>query len=204
MDINILSVSFVGVFNTPLSMIPQLDSNFCKNIFHNPDMTISGYGPTGFMVKHKILPVPSILINPAKVIITANNLDDIYAYVRSISEQLPKMRFGAYGLNSEMEWRSDTNADEWLSSHFIKNNKRIGVSFNKCSHLNLTFDISEKELLNIGFEPRIGVSKGVFASVNHHNEYSMVGFPSQDTLKREFERSFLIVNKQISKLVEDE
>ena len=204
MEVNVLSISFVGVFKVPLSMIPQLDANFCKDIFHNPDMTISGYGPAGFVVKHKILPVPSIHINPTKVVIIANNLEDLFDYIKAVSAQLPDVHFGAYGLNSEVEWRCDCNADEWLSSHFIKESKRIGTSFNKCTHLNLTYDISNKELLNIGLEPRVGCQNGVFASINHHNEYPICGFPKQSKLASEFERSFKTVNYHITKLTSDE
>lgn len=201
MDINILSVSFVGVFSTPLTMIPQLDTEFCQNVFHNPEMTISGYTPAGFLVKHKTFPVPSILINPAKIVIIANNLNDLLNLVSAVATQLENPYFASYGLNSEIEWRCKENAEDWLNLNFIQQNKRLGKITNKCRKVNLIFDVTDKESLNIDFEPRMGVENGVFASVNHHHDYPMTGFPNQELLNNEFSNSLKVVAQHITNLV---
>lgn len=205
MTLNELTISFVGVFRTPQAMIPQLSSEFCRNIFHNPELTMSGITPIGFVVKHKLQPVPMISISSDKFVIMAKTTDELFSYIESIKAQVPVYEFGSYGLNRDFEYLGvGQSAADWISSRFIKDRFRIGKNVNCSSRLNLMFDTGENEFLNIDVEPRVGIQDGLFLSVNHHNNCPMPGFPDRDRLRMLFNRSEQLIVQELKVLFEDE
>lgn len=205
MTLNELTISFVGVFRTPQTMIPQLSSEFCRNIFHNPELTMSGITPVGFVVKHKLQPVPMISISTDKFVIMAKTKDELFPYIESIKTQVPVYEFGSYGLNRDFEYLGiGQSAVDWISSRFIKERFRIGSSVNCCNRLNLMFDTGENEFLNIDIEPRVGIQDGLFLSVNHHNNCPLRGFPDRDRLQTLYDRSKQLILHKLGILFENE
>ena len=188
---NRIAVSFVGVFKVPQIMIPQLDSNFCKNIFGIPESTIASITPTGFIIKHKVYSTPVVAITPQKIIVGAKDLEKLEKYIVALKEKLPEYDFAAYGLNQELEWLDlPMSANKWMFQRFIQPKFALnGEDQAFCGKLNLQYVISDKERLLLDFEPRNNVDNGLFLSVNHHNQYLISGFPNVDKLKELFARS---------------
>lgn len=200
---NRITVSFVGVFKVPQTMIPQLDSNFCKNIFGIPESTIASITPAGFIIKHKVYSVPAIAITPQKIIVGAQNLEDLEKYIVALKEKLPEYDFAAYGLNQELEWLNlPMSANRWMFQHFIQPKFVLNDKDKEfCGKLNLQYVISDKERLLLDFEPRNNVDNGLFLSVNHHNQYLISGFPNVDKLKELFARSEALLSSYLEMLV---
>lgn len=201
---NLLTISFVGVFKTPQTMIQPLNANFCRDVFHNPGSTVSGFSPAGFVVKHRTLPAPSISITPEKLIVMATSQNNLFEYINSLRTQIPEYEFIAYGLNRDIESLDiSQNEDicDWMCRHFIKQQFCYGNRVNRTSKLNLLFDIDDNELVNIDMEPRVGVKNGLFLSVNHHNNYQIKGLPEQSVLSSLYRDSTEKVNKVINELL---
>lgn len=207
MDINLLTISFVGVFKTPLPMIQQLDPEFCRNIFHSPENTVSGFTPAaGFVIRLNTAPAPLINISLDKFIIVARNIDELFEYIEAIRPVVPEYEYQAYGLNRDIECLNvpTHNISIWMHEHFIQNKYKIGSRFNACSRFNLQFDVEEHEILNLDFEPRAGVANGLFVAVNHHNVYPIIGFPPLEELQKLYNSSEEKVNNYLKIVCQDE
>ena len=202
MKANRISISFVGVFSKIQMMIPQLNSDFCQNIFEEPDSTLSALTPTGFVIKHREKVSPAIAITPQKVIVSAVDLDKLVRYVGKLQSELKKYEFAAYGLNQEIEWIDlDRSAKEWLLNQFIREDLKIENKPAVCGKLNLQYIINDKEQLFLDFEPRINVDNGIFGSINHHNQYPIFGFPNEKKLRELFMDSEKLVNSYLDALI---
>lgn len=206
MDINLLTISFVGVFKTPQAMIQQLDPEFCRNIFHSPENTISGFTPAGFVIKINTAPAPTINIASDKFIIVARSITELFEYIEAIRPIVPKYEYQAYGLNRDIECLNvpTHNISIWMHEHFIQNRFKIGSRFNACNKFNLQFDVEEHEILNLDFEPRVGVTNGLFVAVNHHNVYPINGFPPLEELRKLYDSSAVKVNNYLKIVCQDE
>ena len=204
MNNNLLTISFVGVFKTPQTMIQPLNAKFCREVFHNPGNTVSGFSPNGFVVKHRTLPAPSISITPEKLIVMATSLNDLFEYINSLRAQIPEYEFAAYGLNRDIESLGicqNEDIGDWMCRHFIKQQYYYGNRVNRTSKLNFLFDINDNELVNIDMEPRVGIRNGLFMSINHHNNYQMKGLPTQNKLNNLYYDSNEKVNRVINELL---
>ena len=205
MKTNLLTISFVGVFKTPQTMIQPLDAQFCKNVFHSPENTVSGFAPAGFIIRHRTLPAPLINISPEKIIIIANSQPELLGYIKALKSEIASYEYCAYGLNRDVECLDICNGDigEWINRQFINNRLHLGQKINRCSKLNIMFDINEGEFLNIDLEPRAGIANGLFLSINHHNNYGITGFPEESELNEMYESSGKKVNEYIKILTNE-
>lgn len=206
MDAKKLSISFVGVFKTPQAMIPQLDTDFCKNVFHSPENTISGYTQSGFMIRMSSLQAPIINISTEKIIILARELSDLLDYVGALSKVLPEYEYQSYGLNQEIEYTNinTQNSAVWMHDKFLQDRLKLGTKFNACARINLQFDITENEFLNLDIEPRANVTNGIFIAINHHNSYPMSGLPAKGSLKELFESSDSRISGYLKTIIPNE
>lgn len=191
---NRISVAFVGVFDRTLSMIPQLDSEFCKNIFGNPYDTLSGLSPEGFVIKTNSNHFPIILINPQKILFFAENEKMLFSYIQSVKKEFKKIdfisKFISYGLNYEYEWIDlDENANLWLWNRFISKDISIDNNFHACNKLNFKLGINNEEFVSMDIELRNGRSNGIFSTINHHHNYQMDELPTCDELKKIYKLS---------------
>lgn len=189
-----ISVAFVGVFENILPVIPMLDQDFCMNFFDNKNLTSFGFGPEGFIIRMNTIPVHSVLINPQKISIVADNYQNLYKYIQKIKNKLSEFKshfkFTAIGLNYEYEWK-DLNAtsDKWIWSHFINPKVKVGSYNHSCNKLALKFDLSSIEYIYTEIEPRIGIENGLFAMVNHHKQTRLDGLPDKGILEGLFKES---------------
>lgn len=201
---NLLTISFVGVFRTRQTMIQPLNAEFCRSVFHNPGSTVSGFSPEGFVVKHRILPAPSISITPEKLIVMATSQNDLFEYINALRPQIPEYDFVAYGLNRDIESLDicqNEDIGDWICKHFVKPQYYLGKIINRTTKLNLLVDINDNELINVDMEPRAGIKNGLFLSINHHNNYQIKGLPKQDELSDWYSDSNEKVNKVINSLL---
>ena len=200
---NRITVSFVGVFEVPQTMIPQLDSNFCKNIFGTPESTVASITPAGFIIKHKVYSALVVAITPQKIIVGAQDLEKLEKYIVALKEKLPEYDFAAYGLNQELEWLDlPMSANKWMFQRFIQPKFALNDEDQVfCGKLNLQYVISDKERLLLDFEPRNNIDNGLFLSVNHHNQYLISGFPNVDRLKELFTSSEAKLSFYLEELV---
>ena len=193
-----LSVSFVGVFESQLSMIPQLDEEFCRKLFQAPYNTISGFSQEGFFIRLNNRPVPAIVINPQKIIVVAENRKLLYGYIKALNHQFLqikcKEKINAFGLNYEYEWTNlEEDSNFWLWNHFIVPDIRIGNGYHACNKLMLKLGINDNEFVNLDIEPRTGMSKGIYVSINHHHNGSIEFLPEQQQLASLYESSLSLL-----------
>ena len=205
---NCISVSFVGVFGGGLPMIPQLDKEFCKTVFGLPNETISGLTPDGFVVKVNNRPFPSVVINTQRISFMADSNESLYRYMEAINAKFLEMGFHAnlvaFGLNYDYEWLElDGYSEDWLWKRFVSPNVQVDGKRGACSRIALRFGINDNELVNIAIEPRVGTNNGIFASINHHHNWSIGFLPSKEKLEELYGRSVEVLkNKYFSNLIE--
>lgn len=206
---NLICLSFVGVLKQPLMVIPNLDASFCRNIFGMPYETFNGITPDGFTIALNNKPFPMIVINPAKIIVKADNKEALLNYVGAIKKELIKMNvplsFSAFGINSEYQWLGlEENADTWLWNHFIKKDINTGNEYQVCNKLNLRIGINENQFANIEIAPRIGIRNGLYTNINHHHNIVLEGIPDTDILNKYIEESNAAIDSNIiAKIIEN-
>lgn len=203
-----LSVSFVGVFESQLPTIPQLDEGFCRNLFQSPYSTISGFSSEGFFIRVNNNPLPAVVVNPQKIVIIAENRKLLYEYINALNDYFLcinfKVKINAFGLNYEYEWTElEEDSGFWLWKHFIVPDVHIGNGYQACNKLMLRLGINNNEFVNLEIEPRIGVSNGIYMSVNHHHNDTIEFLPEQRKLDSLYESSLrLLEDDYFSNLIE--
>lgn len=198
----LICLSFVGVLKQPLSVIPNMDSKFCRDLFDTPYETFNGLTPEGYAIAINNKPFPMVVISPTKIIVKADNRDSLIKYVEAVKLELKKMNVPvsliAFGINREYQWLGlDVNADTWLWNHFINNDINIGTEYHVCNKINLRFGINDRQFVNIELEPRMGNRNGLFANINHHHSIVLDEIPNGEVLDKYIEESDATVKSNI-------
>jgi hypothetical protein len=213
MESNRISISFVGVYESPIPFIPQLDNKFCRDLFGRPYETTNGLTPEGYAISLANRPYPLVLINPAKIIFKASNDTDLEEYVNAFSsyisknpDKLPIKKFSAFGINYELEYlKLGKRADLWMWQHFVRADIKTPNEFHALNHLKFTLGVNEREALNFEIEPRAGVEDGIFVSCNHHHQIPMDGLPQKEELQSIIQKSQECLDEVLNKnILEDE
>lgn len=205
---HLICMSFVGVLKQPLSVIPNLDSKFSRDLFGIPYETFNGLTPEGYTIALNNKPFPMVVINPTKIIVKADNKESLIKYVEAIKGELAKINvpisLSAFGINSEYQWLGlDENADTWLWNHFINPEINTGNEYHVCNKLNLRIGINDHQLVNIELEPRMGNRNGLFANINHHHNVVLDELPNSESLNKFIEESNSTINSDIiAKIIE--
>lgn len=199
---HLICLSFVGVLKQPLSVIPNMDSKFCRDLFDTPYETFNGLTPEGYAIAINNKPFPMVVISPTKIIVKADNRDSLIKYVEAVKLELKKMNVPvsliAFGINREYQWLGlDVNADTWLWNHFINNDINIGTEYHVCNKINLRFGINDRQFVNIELEPRMGNRNGLFANINHHHSIVLDEIPNGEVLDKYIEESDATVDSNI-------
>lgn len=173
-----ISIAFVGVYDQIIPIIPQLNADFCKNIFGTPENTLIGVSQEGLVISTQNKPFPLVVIGQQRLVIKASKEDILKQYMRTIDEELSKynlpIRFSAYGINYEYQFLDiNMQAEDWMWRSFIGNNVLTTAKYQSCSKISFRFGINDAESLNISIEPRVGVRDGLFIDVNHHHDEKM-------------------------------
>lgn len=202
-----ISIAFVGVYNAILPMIPGLDNKFCRHLFDNPDETVNGMSAEGYTISINKKPFPLVVFNPQKIIFKSEDIDTLTSYVVKVKSEFKKKfftpKFSAFGINYEYQFLDlDDNADVWISNRFLKSDT-FGGKEKKCNVISLRFDIDDSEIVNMSFEPRIGIRNGVFMSINHHHASILEELPEECVLKDLYEKSLYKIKKDFFPFLQD-
>lgn len=181
--------SFVGVFKQPLMVIPNMDGKFCRDLFGMPYDTFNGITPEGYVIAINNKPFPMVVINPAKIIVKAENKELLLKYVDAVKQELKKMgvplSLSAFGINSEFQWLGlDANAETWLWNHFIDKNINTGNDYHMCNKINMRIGINDNQFANVEVMPRMGIRNGLFANINHHHNVVLDDIPDTEDLDK--------------------
>lgn len=187
---NCISRAFVYVYDKPMTIVPTLDSSFCRNVFKMPDVTVSGVTPDGFVIGVLNRPFPLIVVGLQRLSIKAGTCEEVVLYTEEVKSELVKvgvhMGASAYGINYEYEWLDLGSAvEEWMWKSFVNSNlANAGIQL--CRSISLRQLIrDDNEIINMTFEPRQGRRDGLFASINHHHNKQLTDFPDSKSLKKE-------------------
>lgn len=205
-----ICTSFVGIFKSPLSWIPNLDNQFCRDLFGKPYDTMNGMTPEGYTIAINNKPFPMVIINPEKLIVKGETIEALAGYTESLIRELEKcglskIGFSAYGINGEYQWLElPTNADIWICEHFMKDSIFNSHEYHVCNNLNFRINYGETQYLNVDIAPRVGIRDGLYANINHHHNHIIDVFPdTADFLKLIEESEKIVEDNIILRLIEN-
>lgn len=204
------SISFVGVWERPLAVLPNFDNRFAKDLFGQPYETFNGLTPEGYVIAIENKPFPMFTLSPNRLVIKAKDSQSLQKYLDVIKPALDRMipftRFAAFGINSEYQWTDiDGSPETWLWNHFINPSIFNPSSVQMCNKLNLRIGINETQLANVEIEPRRGIRNGIFVNINHHHNQSLPGIPTGDEVKILIDNSLKVIEEFVVKtLIENE
>lgn len=208
MEKNRLSISFVGVFDNTLPQLPQLDNEFCQNLFQMPSETTCGYYADGLIIRTNNNPTPIVLIGPQKMMILAYDEKSLYHIISCLDIKFSEIgftaKFNSFGINYEYEWKNlNENSNSWMWNHFITSKIDIKSQYKVCNKLSFRLGINENESLNFEVEPRIGIANGLYASINHHHNMPIKFLPPQDILSDSIKNSESLVTEYAFQLLSE-
>ena len=204
------SISFVGVWEKPLLVLPNFDNRFAKDLFDQPYDTFNGFTPEGYVVAIENKPFPMVVLSPTRVVIKAKDKEGLQKYMEAVQPEIDKLiqdnRFSSFGINSEYQWTDISESSEvWLWNHFINPSLSCSSLVQMCNKLNLRIGINETQIANVEIEPRRGVRNGIFANINHHHNQFLNGIPTGEDAKWLIESSIETIEEKIIKnLIDNE
>lgn len=169
-----------------------------------PYETVNGLTPEGYTIAVNNKPYPMVIINPAKLIVKAQDIESLVCYVEAIKNELKrinpefKMALSAFGINFEKEILGlGENAEVWMWDHFINGNIAPNSDFHLCGKLTLRIGLDDNQVANVDVEPRMGVDDGVFININHHHNQNSDSIPDALQLRSLIETSIEKVNSEV-------
>lgn len=204
------SITFVGVWERPLSVLPNFENKFAKDLFGQPYDTFCGFTPDGFVVAIENKPFPMIMLGPTRLVVKAKDKESLLNYIEAIKPEIDSrvsgFRFSSFGINSEYQWTDIGESPEvWLWNHFINPSLSCSSQVQMCSKLNFRLGINETQVANVEIEPRRGIRNGIFANINHHHNQFLSGMPIGEEAKSLIESSIETIEERIIKrLIENE
>ena len=204
------SITFVGVWERPLSVLPNFENKFAKDLFGQPYDTFCGFTPEGFVVAIENKPFPMITLGPTRLVVKAKDKESLLNYIEAIKPEIDSrvsgFKFSSFGINSEYQWTDIGESPEvWLWNHFINPSLSCSSQVQMCSRLNLRIGVNETQVANVEIEPRRGIRNGIFANINHHHNEMLNGLPTREDAETLIKKSIeAIENKIVLKLIENE
>lgn len=195
-----------------MTMVPQMDAKFCRDLFGMPYETVNGLRPDGYAIALSNRPYPMVVINPAKLIVKAHDIDSLVKYVEAVKGEIEKtnlpnfpMSLSAFGINFEKEILGlKENAEVWMWNRFINNSVCSDSDFHLCGKLTLRLGLEENQVANIDIEPRMGMDDGIFLNINHHHNQNLVSIPDVVQLREMIQASISMIDEQVvNKLFND-
>ena len=177
MNHRVISASFVGIWESPLQGLPELDRRFCLDFFGDPYYTNTMVTPEGFVIS-KIVPeppVPNVLINPNRIQITTTDVDSVVEksleILEKLSHILPNFHFpfSSIGINSEQEWINlPFSCEEWMYRKFFAKEMDPIEDFEMVRPYHIRLEIKKKNSLrfNLFMEPRSNSKNAIFIGLN--------------------------------------
>ena len=200
-----ISVAFVGLYEQQLPLIPQLDTDFCKQLFGQPDVTTVGIIQEGLIISTNNKPFPLVIIGLQKVAIKVANEKMLTQCIKSLQAELEskgiKCKFSAFGINYEYQYIDIKQpAAEWMWNRFLQKSIHTEAKFQSCPRLSLKFDVNDVETINLTLEPRVGVRDGIFVDVNHHHGIVLAEMNDQ-LIRQYYAESHKLVENYLDEIV---
>lgn len=200
-----INFSYVAVWNQPMTMIPQLDGKFCRELFGMPYETVNGLTPDGYTIAVNNKPFPMVVISPARLVVKAQNVEKLIEYVELVKRELEKinvpnftMTQAAFGINQEYELLDlNESSEQWMWNHFIDGKIKTESDFHTCGRLSLRVGITDNQVANIEIEPRLGIDNAIFVNINHHHSLFMETIPDAESLRKLIDSSLTSVEAKI-------
>lgn len=200
-----INLSYVAIWKQPMTMMPQMDGMFCRELFGLPYETVNGLTPDGYTIAVNNKPYPMVIINPEKLIVKAQDINSLISYVEAVKTEIGKksipnfdMSISAFGINFEKEILDlNENAEVWMWNRFIKESVTTVSDFHLCGKLTLRIGINENQVANIDIEPRMGVDNGIFININHHHNQSCDYIPGAEQLRNMVETSVATISSKV-------
>lgn len=202
MDKKNYCISFVGIWEKPLSVLPNFDNIFAKNLFGQPYDTFCGFTPEGFVIAIENKPFPMIVLGPTRLVVKAKDKESLLKYINDIKPKIDAhvlgLRFSSFGINCEYKWTDIGESPEvWMWNHFINPSLPCSSLIRMCNKLNLRIGINESQVANIEIEPRRGIRNGIYANINHHHNQFLDGMPDRKEAAELIDNSIKTIEKKI-------
>lgn len=204
MKYNLVSASFVGIWEKPFLNIPNLDRRFCLDLFSDPYNTTCGITPEGLVIAKQFTPPPhpSVIINSNRIQITELSIprtcEVTYTFLEILRETNPTdmlFPFSSIGVNMEHEWIQLSETFEKIFAKSIFKNPFSDAIFT------IPYDIRFETKLESGFkfnfilQPRAGHKNGIFLGSNDDRFWSEKPPPTKELLLDMFTESAREIRK---------
>jgi hypothetical protein len=213
MQYNLITASFVGVWEKPFLNIPAIDRKFCLDLFGDPYSTTCTMSPEGFVIAKQFQPPPhpSVIINPNRIQITELSISRVCEITSTILGILKNTNtrdmihpFASIGINMEHEWIGLKDTTEvWLRNKFFKN-VFFDPDIESINPYDVRFEIKIKGgwKYNILLQPRAGQKNSLFVGVNDDRFWSEKTIPSEDQFMDLFTDSAILLKRKMESILE--
>jgi len=208
MEYEIISYSFVGIWQTPMVRIPMLDNKFCKDLFGDPYRTDAAVMPDGLFITmaSRVIPSPIVQVGQQKILVITPTLETTVDTLVKLKTELSTKEFNlelkSYGINFEFELTIEENAIDFLANNFVFKNLQInnkeGIKIYP-TDINFTILNGETEKFVILIQPRLNKEKALFLSINCHNEKALPSLPSKEEISTTFDDTIKYIENNIFK-----
>lgn len=202
-----ISIGFVGIYEQPITLIPQLDIEFCKNLFNQPEITTVGIGQEGLVISTNNKPFPLVIVGLQRIAVKVATEKMLAQCLNAIQAEFASQglafKFSAFGINYEYQFINIKQpAEEWMWKRFIQTKIRTKAQYQSCPRLSFRLGVNDVETVNMTIEPRTGVRDGVFIDINHHHSSALVGM-TDVPMKKYCTSSIKVVEDFLSDIVSD-
>lgn len=208
---SILGYTFVGLWAKPISIIPQFDNRFAKDLFGDPYQTTLGITPDGLTIAKAEpagVPTSAVVIGNSKFQVSHASLDKLCEVVMSIFGKLKpaipdfEIKFAQYGLNFEYTVSElDKTSIEWMGEKYLKfeGSQELGY---KIVANELRFGISRDDgtTFAIVVQPRFNDLNAIFVQINDHRS-ALLEVTSGEDLRANFMESRSQIENEIFKML---
>ncbi len=198
MKYNLISASFVGIWEKPFLNIPNLDRKFCLDLFFDPYNTTCGLTQEGFVIAKQFTnpPHPSVIINSNRIQVTELSISRTCDVTSTVLEILRETNptdmlfpFSSIGVNMEHEWIELSETFEKVFSKAIFNNPFSDAVFSIPYDIRFETKLQSGYKFNFILQPRAGHKDGIFLGSNDDRFWSEKPAPTKELLLDMFTES---------------
>lgn len=209
MKYNLISASFVGIWEKPLSNIPNFDRKFCLDLFSDPYNTTCGLTQEGFVVARQFSPPPhpSVIISPNRIQVTELTIPRTCEVTNTFLEILTQTNpadmlfpFSSIGVNMEHEWTELFDTFEKTFSKTFFQNPFPDSLFTIPYDIRFETKLASGLKFNFILQPRAGHKNGIFLGSNDDRFWSEKPIPTKELLLDMFTESAGEIRKHFDPL----
>ncbi|HNF17276.1 MAG TPA: hypothetical protein PK453_26700 [Leptospiraceae bacterium] len=188
MRYDLLSCTFVGVWEKPFLNIQEFDRRFALDLFGDPYSTTCGLTPEGYLITKQFSPPPQagVIINPGRIQVSEKNPAELSRVLTLVMDKLRESNpsdmlhpFSSIGINSEHVW----SGLPYTSLEFFQKKiaRELPVPGSKIFPYDIRMEVEENNFkFHLMIQPRNGIENAVFTGVNDDRFWSEKACPSRD------------------------